>query len=104
MIPSSQSVVLLDATTGETIRTLPRVEASLYGASFTPDGRRLVYWSGEPKVHVYDVAADKEVQRFTFRDAPFHPGGPLLVPAAGGTPPSLARKRATRNIPSARSK
>jgi dipeptidyl aminopeptidase/acylaminoacyl peptidase len=86
MIPSGRSVVLIDATTGETIRTLPRADASLYGAAFSPDGRRLVYWSGEPKVHVWDVAADKELQQFSFRDAPFHPGGPVPVPAAGGAP------------------
>jgi WD40 repeat protein len=67
-------MVLADAVTGKTLRTLAMNPTMVRGAAFTPDGRTLVFWGVDQKANVWDVATGKERCRIPCQDTPLGAG------------------------------
>jgi len=77
------NVVVMDGHTGKVLQTLQAGGDAIYGAAFTPDGRKLVVChSQDNMIRVWDLVAGKVVHTYSFLDAP-DPGRP---PAGGGRP------------------
>jgi RNA polymerase sigma factor (sigma-70 family) len=64
---AEKALVLIDAASGEPVRTAVGLEGRLcVGAGFVPGGRTLVAWNTDQAVHVLDVATGKVRKEFPF--------------------------------------
>jgi RNA polymerase sigma factor (sigma-70 family) len=58
-------VTLMDWTTGQELGKLPGDTYGVQGAAFTADGRRLVLWEHSRLTRLWDLAAGREIRRFS---------------------------------------
>jgi RNA polymerase sigma factor (sigma-70 family) len=58
-----KGILLLDATTGEGLQPLQDAAQRVQGVSFTPDGRTLLAWGFDKRLHEWDVASGKHRAR-----------------------------------------
>jgi WD40 repeat protein len=65
--PMKKSLVLIDAGTGKTIRTVAGLQGrDCNGAAFAADGHKLVAWTDDQHVHVIDVATGTTTKKHPF--------------------------------------
>ncbi len=70
---------LLDVATGQTVREINPGNFSVRGASFLPDGRSLVVWTGDRKARVWDVTTGKRMREVEYTEAVKTRMGPVPV-------------------------
>jgi RNA polymerase sigma factor (sigma-70 family) len=75
---------LLDMTTGQCLRQIDPGNVVVHGATFLPDGRSLVVWTGDRKARVWDVTTGKTMRAVEYAEAVKSRPGPVPVPLAGG--------------------
>src|SRR5262249_2329113 len=68
LVVAALELHLLDATTGEVVRTLAGSKDFEYGAAFTPDSKRVAAGGREGIVRIFDVATGKEIGRLEGRE------------------------------------
>jgi RNA polymerase sigma factor (sigma-70 family) len=70
---------IIAGTTGETIRQIDPGSPVVHGATFLPDGRSLVVWTGDRKARVWDATTGKMVRQFEYAEAAKTRPGPVPV-------------------------
>jgi WD40 repeat protein len=75
---------LLDATTGESARQIDPGSPVVHGASFLPDERSLVVWTGDGKARVWDVTTGKGTRQVAYTDAVKSSLIPTPIAVGGG--------------------
>jgi RNA polymerase sigma factor (sigma-70 family) len=71
---------LLDVTTGRDVRRIDPGHPAIHGATFLPDGRSLVVWTGDRKARVWDVMTGKMTREVQYAEAAKSRPGPVPVP------------------------
>jgi RNA polymerase sigma factor (sigma-70 family) len=79
------SVRLLSAITGTEVTTPEKLPARVRGATFSADGRLLVFWSTEGRAHLWDATTLKQVRTIAFQQTPPDPRLPMRVGPSGQT-------------------
>jgi RNA polymerase sigma factor (sigma-70 family) len=72
---SGKTVRLLDPATGKERRTSMKVEVAVSGMSFTSEGRKLIVWSNDKTITVWDMSTSQKLRQFSGPPDP----GPLSV-------------------------
>jgi WD40 repeat protein len=63
-----RTVVLQDLATGRGLQRIDVPGGPVRGATFTPDGRELIYWDNKTRIHRVDVATGRELSQFSYQD------------------------------------
>jgi WD40 repeat protein len=108
LISAGYRIFLWDTATGRERRRLGRRSNTMIAAALTPDGKRLAYSDDGGRIHLYDVAAGKDLR--TFREGrqvhalAFAPDGRNLAVAAEGSDVviwDVTTGKPARSLPSA---
>ncbi len=81
-------LMLVDAASGNELRTLPGHDAAITAAAFSPDGTRLVSASDDRTLMLWDVRNGRRLATLSGHTAPvlavaFNPSGSLIASGAG---------------------